>query len=65
VIFVFLLVIVNINVEIKLSNKTFKEELKNKSSPAYKELEQDVYVEVFHQNMHYRFYLYTTRFRTE
>lgn len=40
------LVIVDIEVEIKLSNKTFKKELQNKSSPAYKELEQDVYVEV-------------------
>ncbi|CAB4044673.1 matrix-remodeling-associated 5-like, partial [Paramuricea clavata] len=38
-------VIVNISVEIKLSNKTFKEELENKSSTAYKELEQDVYIE--------------------
>ncbi|XP_028394789.1 hemicentin-1-like [Dendronephthya gigantea] len=40
-------VIVDIDVEIKLSNKTFKEELKNKSSPAYKELEEDVYVELY------------------
>ena len=38
--------IVDIDVEIKLSNKTFEEELNNKSSPAYKELEEDVYVEV-------------------
>ena len=37
---------VDIDVEISLSNKTFKEELKNKSSPAFKELAQDVYVEV-------------------
>ncbi|XP_028394142.1 uncharacterized protein LOC114518358 [Dendronephthya gigantea] len=40
-------VIVDIDVEIKLSNKTFKEELKNKSSPAYKELEEDVYDELY------------------
>jgi hypothetical protein len=40
-------VIVNISVEIKLSNKTFNEELKNESSPAYIELKNDVYVEVF------------------
>ena len=38
--------IVNISVEIKLSNETFKEELNNKSSSAYKVLEKDVYVEV-------------------
>ena len=40
------IVIVDIDVEIKLSNKTFKQELNNKSSPAYKELEEDVYNEV-------------------
>jgi hypothetical protein len=40
------IVIVNISVEIKLSNKTFNEELKNESSPAYIELKNDVYVEV-------------------
>ncbi|XP_028418079.1 angiopoietin-1 receptor-like, partial [Dendronephthya gigantea] len=41
-------VIVGVDVEIQLSNKTFNEELKNKSSFAYKELEKDVYVELFH-----------------
>jgi hypothetical protein len=40
-------VLVTIRVEIKLSDKTFNEELKNKSSPAYIELKNDVYVEVF------------------
>ena len=40
-------VIVNINVEIKLSNKTFNEELKNESSPACQELKEDVYIESF------------------
>ena len=40
-------VIVDIDVEIKLSNETFVEDLKNKSSPVYKKLESDVYTEVF------------------
>ena len=40
------LVLVDIGVEIKLSNKTFDKELENKSSPAYKELEDIVFVEV-------------------
>ena len=39
---------VNIDVEISLSNKTFKEELNNKSSPAFKELAKDVYTEVLY-----------------
>ena len=42
---------VDIDVEISLSNKTFKEELKNESSPAFKELAQDVYVEVLFKIM--------------
>ena len=46
ILILFVIVIVNIGVEINLSNKTFKEELKNKSSPAYKKLEQDVHDEV-------------------
>ncbi len=46
------IVIVNIGVEINLSNKTFKEELKNKSSPVYKKLEQDVHDEVSHQTFY-------------
>ncbi|XP_028413457.1 titin-like isoform X1 [Dendronephthya gigantea] len=40
-------VIVDIDVEIKLSNKTFVEDLKNKSSPTYKKLENDVYTELY------------------
>jgi hypothetical protein len=44
--YLFSVEIVNISVEIKLSNETFKEELNNKSSSAYKVLEKDVYVEV-------------------
>ena len=39
---------VDIDVEISLSNKTFKEELNNKSSPAFKELAKDVYTEVLY-----------------
>ncbi len=38
--------------EIKLSNKTFEEELNNKSSPAFQELKEDVYVEVIVQNIY-------------
>jgi hypothetical protein len=48
--YLFSVEIVNISVEIKLSNETFKEELNNKSSSAYKVLEKDVYVEVIVQS---------------
>ena len=59
----FVIVIVNIGVEINLSNKTFKEELKNKSSPAYKKLEQDVHEEVFHQlTLSYECFIYAASF---
>ena len=42
----YFIVLVDIGVEIKLSNKTFDKELENRSSPAYKELKDNVYVEV-------------------
>ena len=40
------LVIVDVDVEIKLSNKTFDKELENKTSEVYKKLEGEVYDEV-------------------
>ena len=43
---VFPLVLVDIDVEIKLSTETFTEELENKSSTEYKELEEEVHEEV-------------------
>ena len=49
-IFAFVLVVIlNVNVEIKLSNKTFNEEIKDESSPALQEL-REVYIEVVHHN---------------
>ena len=58
------IVIVNIGVEINLSNKTFKLELENKSSPAYKKLEQDVHAEVTHQNFYYECFIYIAKLST-
>ena len=37
---------VDVDVEIKLANETFQEELNNKSSQIYQELEKDVHKEV-------------------
>ena len=43
---ILLIAIVDIDVEIKLSSKKFKKDLEDKSSPAYKNLKQEVRLEV-------------------